>query len=87
MARLAPRRHRGQEGHLVEIDRSGDPDEFIGITDFARVLGYSGTDPGAALRSYLRRNPDYLSAPDRVDRLPSGRVRRRWRRRAVWAFA
>lgn len=64
---------------LTPIDRSGDPDELVGQRVAAQILGYS--DPQS-----LRNTPTWarlLAAVDDQEELPSGRVRRRWRRRTV----
>jgi hypothetical protein len=54
-------RHRdAKKATLTPVDRSGDPDELISVTEFAQLLGYSGADPGATIRAYVRQHPDYL---------------------------
>jgi hypothetical protein len=63
---------------LTKVDRRGKPDDLVGSGRAARILGY---------RSY-RNLPDTLyDRPDRIERLPDGRVRRLWFRRTVWAVA
>ncbi|GAA5172530.1 hypothetical protein GCM10023321_72500 [Pseudonocardia eucalypti] len=72
---------------LTTVDRTGDPDELIDVTEFARVLGYSGNDPGATIRAYVRNNPGYLPDPDHTEQTPTGRIRRYWHRHSAWKFA
>lgn len=67
---------------LTPVDRRGDPDELVGTGEAARILGY--TDP-VTVRRYVAR--DQFIAPDTVETLPSGRLRRYWTRRRVWEFA
>lgn len=63
---------------LTTVDRRGDPDELVGTSEAARILGYN---------SY-NNLPDALHhQPDDIELLPSGRVRRRWYRRTIWALA
>ncbi|WP_434740742.1 hypothetical protein [Micromonospora sp. SH-82] len=54
-------------------DRSGEPDELVGTTEAARVLGYSRTLPEYVL---------HLADDESVG--TQGRVRRRWKRRTLW---
>ena len=37
--------------------------------------------------AYLYQHPGYFPEPDEVEELPSGRLRRRWRRRTIWTWA
>lgn len=67
---------------LSEIDRGGDPDELLTITQAARLLGYADT---STLTSYRGRGQ--FVEPDHTEELPSGRPRRYWKRRTLWAFA
>jgi len=60
------------------IDRSGRPNELVGTGVAARVLGYAGV---ASLPQAL------LDQADETVELPSGRVRRRFKRRTLWKFA
>jgi hypothetical protein len=60
------------------VDRSGDPEELVGSTEAARVLGYSGP---AALPEALKERADSEQVGPR-----GGRVRRRYRRRTLWDF-
>lgn len=64
---------------LTPLDRSGDPDELVDITEATRVLGYRTE---STIRSFRSRNGDYFPSPEYTD--PAGRVH--WRRRALWGF-
>lgn len=63
---------------LTEIDRSGDPWELVGSGTAAKILRYS---------SYRNLPDELLDCADDTEELPSGRIRRRWYRRTVWAVA
>jgi len=63
---------------LTSVDRSGDPDELLTAPQAARVLGY---------RSHRNLTRQLLDRADQIRVLPSGRLRRRWRRATVWAYA
>jgi hypothetical protein len=67
-----------KKAELTSVDRTGDPDELVTSGTAAKILGY---------RSYRNLPDALLDAADNTERLPSGRVRRRWRRRTVWAIA
>jgi hypothetical protein len=69
---------------LTEVDRSGDPDELLGIPGATRVLGYKNT---STIRSFLARNVGYFAEPDEDIELPGGGRRRRWKRSTLWAWA
>jgi predicted DNA-binding transcriptional regulator AlpA len=73
-----------KKSSLTKVDRTGQADDLIGAGDFARILGYSGS---AVIHNYLKKNPGYLPKPVSEEKLPSGRVRRLWRREQAWAFA
>ena len=63
---------------FTHVDGSGNPDDLLTAPQAAEVLGYKNH----------RSLPDaLLDHPDRAEDLPSGRLRRRWHRRTVWAFA
>jgi hypothetical protein len=67
-----------KRAELTIIDRSGDPNELVGSGTATKILGCASH----------RNLPDALSNhPDRVETLPSGRIRRRWYQRTVWAVA
>ncbi|WP_226367355.1 hypothetical protein [Pseudonocardia sp. ICBG162] len=70
----------GQRRTLTTVDRTGDPDELVGIPEAARVLGYRRAETA---RSYLSRNPGYFPEPDGHDE----HGRRLYARRTLWAFA
>lgn len=63
---------------FTTVDRAGHADDLIGAPEAARVLGYRHRRSLPAL---------LLDHPDHTEILPSGRVRRRWRRQRVWDFA
>ncbi|WP_156313059.1 hypothetical protein [Micromonospora sp. HK10] len=66
------------------VDRSGDPDELVDTATAARILGYRDRSALAG------NNPVWLRLQQQVDDeslTPSGRKRRRWKRRTVWAIA
>lgn len=75
------------------VDRSGEPDELVDASEFARILGW--TSGSIAVTSRISRQQRQGTRPDRHpipdpdldDELPSGRQRRRWKRRTVWEFA
>lgn len=63
---------------LTEVDRSGGPNDRVTSGGAAAILGYASH----------RNLPDELwDHPDFVEELPSGRIRRYWYRRTVWAHA
>ncbi len=63
---------------FTRVDRRGDPDDLLTAPQAAKVLGHADH----------RSLPEaLLDHPDRVEELPSGRLRRRWYRRTVWAYA
>lgn len=56
------------------VDRTGDPDEFVGATEAARVLGYSRPE---------KLPPTLIARAD----VPRGEgATRRWKRRTLWEF-
>ena len=70
-------RQNAQRATLTPVDRSGDPDELVTMTEAARVLGYHGPQ---TIASYRTRNPGYFPEPD-------DRAALQWRRRTLWRFA
>jgi hypothetical protein len=69
---------KAHQAVLNLVDRTGDPHELIGAPQAARVLGYnSNADLPLAL----------LNLADDITPLPSGRLRRKWRRRTLWTWA
>lgn len=67
-----------QAARFTTADRSGDPDDLLTAPQAAKVLGY---------RDHRSLTAALLDHPDDVTELPSGRLRRRWYRRTVWAYA
>lgn len=67
-----------KQAALSSVDRTGDPDELLTAPVAARVIGYA---------SHRNLPADLLDRADEVSELPSGRKRRRWRRRTLWEFA
>ncbi|GAA1025829.1 hypothetical protein GCM10009557_01300 [Virgisporangium ochraceum] len=63
---------------FTEVDRSGDPGDRLTAPQAAKVLGYKDH---RSLPNALRHHPDD------TEQLPSGRLRRYWYRRTVWAYA
>lgn len=63
---------------LTTVDRSGDPEDMLTKPEAARVLGY---------RSHRNLPDDFDDCADEVEDLPSGRKRRRWKRKTVWTYA
>lgn len=70
--------HQHRAGTYTRVDRRGHPDDLLSAPEAARVLGYRDH---RSLSAVLRERPDV------TERLPSGRLRRRWRRATVWAYA
>lgn len=73
-----------KKGSTLPTDYAGDPDELVDTAEAARMLNYAR--PGVII-TYLTSNPGYFPEPDDVEQTPAGRLRRRWRRRTIWAFA
>ena len=67
----------------LHIDRSGSPDDLITLSEAARVLG---VEPSSITR-YPKRPPRGWPQPVLYERLPSGRMRRRYRRADIWGYA
>ena len=67
-----------QAARFTTIDRRGDPDDLLIAPQAAKVLGY---------RDHRSLTAALLDHPDEVTQLPSGRLRRRWYRRTIWAYA
>lgn len=59
------------------LDPTGDPDELVGSTEAARVLGYAAN---TSLPTEL------YELADETEAKPSGRTWHRWRRRTLWDF-
>ncbi|HKR58697.1 MAG TPA: hypothetical protein VJS64_03100 [Pyrinomonadaceae bacterium] len=69
---------KAHQAALNRVDRTGDPNELISAPQAASVLGYNST---ADLPTAL------LNLADDITPLPSGRLRRKWQRRTLWAWA
>ncbi|MBP2371366.1 hypothetical protein [Pseudonocardia parietis] len=65
-------------------DDAGDPTELLDIPAATRFLGYSSQ---STIRGYLSRNDGYFPDADEHEDLPSGRIRRRWKRSTLREFA
>ena len=63
---------------LTEVDRSGGPNDRVTSGGAAAILGYA---------SYRNLPDELIDNPDFTEKLPSGRIRRYWYRRTVWAHA
>jgi hypothetical protein len=63
---------------FTHVDRRGQPDDLLTAPQAAKVLGY---------KNHRSLPDELLHHPDQADELPSGRLRRRWHRRTVWAYA
>jgi len=71
--------HRaGLASKRTTVDRCGDPHDLLTPPRAARVLGYKNH---RSIPARLRAEPDH------VEPLPSGRLRRYWYRRTLWAYA
>jgi len=63
---------------FTRADHRGEPDDLLSAPQAAKILGYKDH----------RSLPDALiDNPDQTEELPSGRLRRWWYRRTVWAYA
>lgn len=67
----------------LHIDRSGNADDLITLSEAARVLGLEPT----SITNYPKRPPRGWPRPVREDQLPSGRFRRYYRRADIWIYA
>ncbi|MEV7618258.1 hypothetical protein [Streptomyces sp. NPDC089799] len=67
----------------VYLDRSGDPDDLLTLADVARVLGVTPVSIG----HYPKRMPRGWPQPVEEEELPSGRLRRWYRRADIWSYA
>jgi hypothetical protein len=63
---------------LTHVDRSGHPRDLLTAPQAAKVLGY---------KNHRSLPDELLHNADHADQLPSGRLRRYWYRRTVWAYA
>ncbi len=62
----------------------GAPDELLDLPAATEFLGYTSQ---STIRGYLSRNDGYFPDADDIEDLPSGRVRRRWKRKTLQEFA
>ena len=73
---------------VSRLDDGGDPDELVGTSEVARMLGYASS---AVILAYLHKQSGaerpYFPEPDHTETTPGGRVRRYWQRRTVWSWA
>ena len=67
-----------KKAELTKVDRSGDPNELVTSGGAAKILGYA---------SYRNLPDELLERADDMALTPTGRIRRRWYRRTVWALA
>ncbi|MFD6563077.1 hypothetical protein [Micromonospora profundi] len=77
-------RVRARRAASAAVDRSGDPDELVNSATVARMLGYRSAD---SLQGQNRIWPLLLERVDDESLTPTGRKRRRWKRRTVWDIA
>ena len=76
------RAHREQlKAGLTPVDRSGDPDELVGQSEAARILGYTSS---STIPKYRARGQ--FVEPDEVG-TNGGQEMPLWRRRTLWTFA
>ncbi|MFF4371507.1 hypothetical protein [Streptomyces sp. NPDC001594] len=66
----------------VYLDRSGDPDDLLTLAEVARVLGVTPVSIG----HYPKRMPRGWPQPVEEEELPSGRLRRWYRRADIWSY-
>lgn len=71
---------RGSRNRVSErtVDTSGDPDELVGSTEAARVLGYAAN---------TSLPDDIYERADETEVKASGRTWHRWYRRTLWEYA
>jgi hypothetical protein len=63
---------------FTPVDRSGRPEDLLTGPQAAQVLHY---------KNHRSLPAELLDHPDQIDTLPSGRLRRRWYRTTIWAYA
>lgn len=76
------RRERSRTDTLTRVDRGGDPDELVGASEAARMLGYSGRDV-----IHANRRLGYFPRPDSYGPARNGRPAPLWKRSTVWSAA
>lgn len=67
----------------LDVDRSGNPNDLITLSEAARVLGVEPT----SITNYPKRPPRRWPQPVEEEPLPSGRLRRWYRRADIWHYA
>lgn len=67
----------------IQVDRGGDSDELLTLADAARVLGVAPV----SIVHHPTRMPRGWPDPVEVEELPSGRLRRWYRRADIWTYA
>ncbi|MFJ9968991.1 hypothetical protein [Streptomyces avermitilis] len=67
----------------LDVNRSGNPDDLITLSEAARVLGVEPT----SITNYPTRPPRGWPQPVQEEQLPSGRLRRWYRRADIWHYA
>lgn len=72
-----------KRANVAAPDRVGNLDELLDTAAATKLLGYTNS---STIRGWIAANDGYFPDPDDVEELPSGRLRRRWRRRTLLAF-
>ncbi|MFI6984180.1 hypothetical protein ACIBSV_37040 [Embleya sp. NPDC050154] len=67
----------------IHADRSGNPDDLLTLAEAARVLGVTPV----SIAHHPERMPRGWPRPVEEEQLPSGRLRRRYRRADIWTYA
>ncbi|MFI1621881.1 helix-turn-helix transcriptional regulator [Streptomyces lydicus] len=67
----------------IHADRSGNPDDLLTLAEAARVLGVTPV----SLAHHPKRMPRGWPHPAEEEQLPSGRLRRLYRRADIWTYA
>ncbi|MER7770593.1 hypothetical protein [Kitasatospora sp. NPDC096140] len=75
-------RRRAQRREL-DVDRSGNPDDLVTLSQAARILGVEPT----SITHYPKKPPRNWPQPAQAEQLPSGFMRRRYRRADIWHYA
>ncbi|MFD8757396.1 hypothetical protein ACFV0O_41450 [Kitasatospora sp. NPDC059577] len=75
-------RRKAQRAEL-HVDRSGDPEDLVTLAQAARILGVEPT----SITHYPKNPPRNWPQPVQEEELPSGRMRRRYRRADIWRYA
>lgn len=79
---FAEHKRRTQRRQL-RVDRSGSPDDLLTLAEAARVLGVTPV----SIAHNPTRIPRGWPQPAEEELLPSGRLRRRYRRADIWTYA